>query len=31
MKRGKFYGVGLGPGDPGLVTLKAADVLRNVA
>ncbi len=31
MKQGKFFGVGLGPGDPGLVTLKAADVLRNVA
>lgn len=30
MKRGKFYGVGLGPGDPGLVTLKAAAVLRRV-
>ena len=30
MKQGKFYGVGLGPGDPGLVTLKAAEVLRNV-
>ncbi len=30
MKLGKFYGVGLGPGDPGLVTLKAAEVLRSV-
>ena len=30
MKQGKFYGVGLGPGDPGLVTLKAAKILRNV-
>ena len=27
---GKFFGIGLGPGDPGLVTLKAADALRSV-
>lgn len=27
---GKFYGIGLGPGDPGLVTLRAAEVLRSV-
>ena len=27
---GKFYGIGLGPGDPGLGTLKAADALRSV-
>ena len=31
MKTGKFYGVGLGPGDPELVTLKALKVLRQVA
>ncbi len=30
MGTGKFYGVGLGPGDPGLVTLRAAEVLRSV-
>lgn len=27
---GKFYGIGLGPGDPGLVTLRAAEALRSV-
>lgn len=27
---GTFYGVGLGPGDPDLVTLRGAEVLRNV-
>lgn len=30
MKRGKFYGIGTGPGDPGLLTLRAAEVLRRV-
>lgn len=30
MKTGRFYGVGLGPGDPGLVTLRALEVLRSV-
>ncbi len=30
MKTGRFYGVGLGPGDPGLVTLRAAEVLHSV-
>lgn len=28
-KSGTLIGVGLGPGDPGLVTLKAADAIRN--
>jgi precorrin-2/cobalt-factor-2 C20-methyltransferase len=28
--RGKFYGVGLGPGDPKLLTIKAKEVLRKV-
>lgn len=28
--RGKLYGIGIGPGDPGLVTLRAADVLNKV-
>jgi len=27
---GCFYGIGTGPGDPGLLTLKAADILRRV-
>ncbi|AET68324.1 precorrin-2 C20-methyltransferase [Desulfosporosinus orientis DSM 765] len=27
---GKFYGVGVGPGDPQLLTLQAVDVLRSV-
>lgn len=26
----KFYGVGVGPGDPGLLTLRAVDILRSV-
>ncbi len=30
MKYGRFYGVGLGPGDPELVTLKAWRVLQHV-
>lgn len=29
-KKGKLYGVGLGPGDPGLVTLKAKEILDKV-
>ncbi|QSH41824.1 precorrin-2 C(20)-methyltransferase [Lentisphaerota bacterium ZTH] len=29
MRYGKFYGVGVGPGDPGLVTLKAVKCLQN--
>lgn len=29
MKSGKLYGVGVGPGDPELVTLKAARILRQ--
>lgn len=28
MNTGKLYGVGMGPGDPGLVTLRAAEILR---
>jgi precorrin-2/cobalt-factor-2 C20-methyltransferase len=28
---GKFYGIGVGPGDPGLLTLRAADLLRTAA
>ena len=27
--RGKLYGIGLGPGDPELVTLKAVEVLKH--
>lgn len=27
--QGTFYGVGVGPGDPGLITLKAAKILRE--
>lgn len=30
MKRGVLYGVGVGPGDPDLITVKAVEVLRNV-
>lgn len=30
MKAGKLYGVGIGPGDPRYLTLRAADVLRSV-
>lgn len=30
MKLGKFYGIGVGPGDPGLLTLRAAEVLSQV-
>ena len=29
MERGKFYAVGVGPGDPELITLKAAAVMKN--
>lgn len=29
MKAGKLYGVGIGPGDPQYLTLRAADVLRS--
>jgi precorrin-2/cobalt-factor-2 C20-methyltransferase len=30
-KRGKLYGIGLGPGNPQLLTLKAVQVLQDVA
>jgi len=30
MKEGKFFGVGVGPGDPELITVKAAKVLKTV-
>jgi precorrin-2/cobalt-factor-2 C20-methyltransferase len=29
VKQGTFYGIGVGPGDPGLVTLKAVSVLES--
>jgi len=29
MKPGKLYGVGIGPGDPQYLTLRAVDVLRS--
>ena len=29
MKKGKLYGVGVGPGDPELLTLKAARLIRE--
>ncbi len=29
MNKGTFYGVGVGPGDPELMTLKAAKILKN--
>ncbi len=29
MKKGKLYGVGVGPGDPELLTLKAARLIRG--
>jgi precorrin-2/cobalt-factor-2 C20-methyltransferase len=28
--QGKFYGIGVGPGDPELITIKATNVLRNI-
>jgi precorrin-2/cobalt-factor-2 C20-methyltransferase len=27
---GKFYGIGVGPGDPQLITLKAVEVLKHM-
>lgn len=29
MKLGKFFGVGVGPGDPGLITVKAVEILKS--
>ncbi len=31
MKHGTLYGIGVGPGDPELITLKAMNILRRVA
>lgn len=31
MKYGTLYGIGVGPGDPELITLKAVNILRSVA
>ena len=31
MKNGTLYGIGVGPGDPELITLKAINILRRVA
>ena len=31
MKYGTLYGIGVGPGDPELITLKAMKILRKVA
>ena len=28
---GKLYGIGVGPGDPGLLTIKAKDLIENAA
>ena len=28
--RGTFYGIGVGPGDPELLTIKAANILKTV-
>ncbi len=30
MKQGKFFGIGVGPGDTELLTIKAAKILRNI-
>ncbi|MEC9013483.1 MAG: SAM-dependent methyltransferase, partial [Chloroflexota bacterium] len=29
--KGTFYGIGVGPGDPDLLTIKALRTLKNVA
>ena len=29
MKKGKIYGIGLGPGDPALITLKSANLIKS--
>ena len=29
MTKGKLYGVGVGPGDPGLMTVRACELIEN--
>lgn len=29
MKTGKLFGIGVGPGDPGLLTVKAVETIKN--
>ncbi len=31
VENGKFYGIGIGPGDPKLLTIKAKEILENVS
>ena len=30
MKQGKFFGIGVGPGDTELLTIKAAKILKKI-